>query len=287
MARKKGKSEYQENIGATIHPCAFDILLSKSVPHIFETIFFSLDYGSYKKCCWVNSSWKKLIASKPFQKRAKSIFHQGMLRDEKKLLRYSVDGKAEEVDILLSIGINPNTQIGDRFECLYKNKTLLYLATTRGHKDVAKLLLDAGADPNKATNDPESPLSWATKRGDIDIMKLLLAAGADPNTPGLFRKTPLYWAANGHIDVVKLLLNNGANPNIAADYSGQTPLINAVQFGLPEEHVKILLDAGADPNKAKGNGETPLYWATRKGNTNVVKLLLDAGGDPNKAKSYE
>ena len=35
--------------------CAFDTLFAINIPHIFEKIFFSLDYKSYKKCFEVSN----------------------------------------------------------------------------------------------------------------------------------------------------------------------------------------------------------------------------------------
>ena len=48
--------------------------------------------------------------------------------------------------------------------------------------------------------------------------------------------------------------------------------------------IKILLDAGADPNLSFGNHKSPLYcavWNANPANANIVKMLLDAGADPN------
>ena len=52
----------------------FDILLTKSVPHILETIFLSLDYKSFKTCMEVTKAWNELLKSKSFQRKAKSVF---------------------------------------------------------------------------------------------------------------------------------------------------------------------------------------------------------------------
>ena len=47
---------------------AFGVLFAKSVPHILEKIFFSLDYRSFQTCFKVNSVWNQLLSSQPYQK---------------------------------------------------------------------------------------------------------------------------------------------------------------------------------------------------------------------------
>ena len=47
--------------------------------------------------------------------------------------------------------------------------------------NVAKLLLDAGADPNALDCDRWTPLHWATYMGRLPVVKVLLAHGADYN----------------------------------------------------------------------------------------------------------
>lgn len=53
----------------------------------------------------------------------------------------------------------------------------------------------------------------------------------------------------------------------------------------PEEHeasVRILLEAGFDPNVKDAHGFTPLMWAAKLDprETNILRLLLEAGADP-------
>ena len=43
--------------------------------------------------------------------------------------------------------------------------------------------------------------------------------------------------------------------------------------------VAALISHGADVNARKGDGETPLMWASRWGHAKVVEALLDAGAD--------
>ena len=105
---------------------------------------------------------------------------------------------------------------------------------------------------------------------------------------------------------VRNLLAKGVDPNCAVtsrrSLLGRTPLINAVLSGnvtlfypfyklfytlfynINEDMIKILLDAGADPNLSFGNHKSPLYcavWNANPANANIVKMLLDAGADPN------
>ena len=46
--------------------CEFDRLFTKSVLHIHEKIFFSVDYKSFKKCLEVSKSWNDLLTSESF-----------------------------------------------------------------------------------------------------------------------------------------------------------------------------------------------------------------------------
>ena len=68
-------------------PSHFDILLSRNVPHILESIFFSLDYESFKECFAVSKTWHTLFKSEMYQKKAKSLFHDEILWDEQRRQR--------------------------------------------------------------------------------------------------------------------------------------------------------------------------------------------------------
>lgn len=57
------------------------------------------------------------------------------------------------------------------------------------------------------------------------------------------------------------------------------PLTNAVQRG-DEQAVSAILANGADVNETTGGGQTALILAVIFGHTNLVKLLMNAGADP-------
>ena len=150
-----------------------DSLFTKARPHIFEKICLSLDYDSFKNCLEVNKAWKTILTSKTFQKKAKAVFQEEILEDEKKLLRVSKEGMTEEVRKLLS-----NCMVN--VDCLDENGfTPLHYVACNGDKDVIQLLLDAGANPNTANKYGDTPLYLAAKWGHKDVLQLLLKTWAD------------------------------------------------------------------------------------------------------------
>jgi len=86
----------------------------------------------------------------------------------------------------------------------------LNLACIRGHYDIAKLLLDKGADVDGGWASSSSPLSHAAYEGNRKLVDLLLARGADVIGDG-GSKCPLNAAAEGgHFEIARLLISKGA-----------------------------------------------------------------------------
>jgi ankyrin repeat protein len=101
-----------------------------------------------------------------------------------------------------------------------RGHTPLSLAACRGYEAVVKLLLENGADVNRAEANAvnvfgRTPLHWASENGHVEVVKLLLENGADVNRAevnavNVFGRTPLHWASDhGHVEVVKLLSGSG------------------------------------------------------------------------------
>jgi len=107
------------------------------------------------------------------------------------------------------------------------NATPLIKASGEGYAEIVKLLLEAKADVNAATNaDASTPLYIASGNGHTEVVKLLLEAKANINAVTTNGLTPLYIASfQGHTEVVKLLIEAKANVNAARwKLYGLTPL---------------------------------------------------------------
>jgi uncharacterized protein len=125
-----------------------------------------------------------------------------------------------------------------------------------------KMLLAAGADPNKGTQ-ATTPLITAARRQSNELFELLLRHGANPNQiahEGVALTVTLERISLGKVgwDRAELLLKHGADVNIDFD-QGTTPIIDAtVQHWYPG--VLWLLEHGANYEARDNTGETMLCW---------------------------
>jgi ankyrin repeat protein len=161
--------------------------------------------------------------------------------------------------------------------------TALHWAVQHGARDVAEMLIGAGASVGAATRYGITPLSLACTNASAEMVGLLLKSGADPNAALPGGETPLMTAARtGSVAVVKALLSAGAAVEAKDERRGQT----ALMWASAEGHgpvVQALLAAGADLRARVPSGLTPLLFAVREGRLGVVRVLLEAGADPNES----
>jgi hypothetical protein len=151
--------------------------------------------------------------------------------------------------------------------------TPLHAASSEGHLDAVRVLLEHGADMNTTDKRKRTPLCSAHNGGHLEVMRLLLEHGADidipPNSPGFLLHVA---SSSGQAEVVGLLLQHNADGN-ARDISKWTPLHWASINGHPKV-VQLLLEYGADANAQTPTSTTSLHLASGKGHLEVVRLLL-------------
>jgi hypothetical protein len=121
-------------------------------------------------------------------------------------------------------------------------------------------------------------LHSAVVAGQEDQVEKLLKQDIDVNKQAEAGWTPLLFAtAQGYPRIMRLLLDAGANPDIG-NLLGITPLIYGARYGNLEA-CSILLEHGANTDIQDVYGQTALMVATQIGQVNVVKMLLKAGAN--------
>lgn len=172
-------------------------------------------------------------------------------------------GDAETVRSLL--GEDTGTEMRDP-----DGRTPLLLATRRDEVEVARLLIEAGADVNAKDTIRDTPFLYAGAEGRDAILRLILATGrADLRDTNRYGGVALIPAAHhGHPSTVRILLETDIDVDHINDL-GWTALIEAVILGdggpVHQEIVGLLVDAGADPKIADRDGVTPLEHARKRG----------------------
>ncbi len=177
---------------------------------------------------------------------------------------------------------------------------------------LAKLLLWAGADPERASADGQTPvgaalaagrtdltrwLSWnsgfrhpgrplraldlpmAAQQGDLAAVQRLIELGLPIDARDAQSCTALLRACGGgHLQLVEWLIDRGADTSVVAQ-TGATCLSAAVT-ARRDAVVNLLLARGVAIDQRLPGGSTPLMVAAALGSTTIVRTLLDRQADP-------
>ena len=132
----------------------------------------------------------------------------------------------------------------------------------------------------------QHPVDQPMHKSD-DIILAALASGADPNAHTEGRNTILH--RTGNITIVKLLLDAGADPN-ATNVCGRTPIHTNV-YRQRFDIITLLRAAGADVTRKDCEQNSALHLCPYISRTDVhitleiMLMLLAAGVDPTAANS--
>lgn len=195
------------------------------------------------------------------------------------------EGNAPRVSALINNNLELVRVTGDH------DKTGLHIAAELGHIEIARMLVDAGADITAKTSWGASSLEWAAWMGSKRVAEFLLSRGAGP-------LTFIGAAALGNLEEVKAIVESGVDlnsqrgtdapptpddhwPPDSAHILGDT-LSEALFAAARNGHgpvVEYLLTRGANVDAKGVFGGTGLHWAAINGHADAVELLISRGAD--------
>ena len=159
------------------------------------------------------------------------------------------------------------------------------LATRGHHTDALRALLGAGADVDAQDGTLDNPLLYAGREGFLDVVRVANEAEADPTITNRYGGVAHIPASErGHVEVVRYLLNETDIDVDHVNKLGWTALLEAILLSdggrRHQQIVELLLEAGADPDLADGDGVRPLTHARHRGQTEIVRQLEGADARP-------
>ena len=158
-----------------------------------------------------------------------------------------------DVQRLLARGFDPNSPSEKGVPAL------VYALQSEAPQSALILANHPATQVNTANSAGETPLMLAAINNYMDVAKALIERGADVNREGW---TPLHYAATrGHREMMRLLLENEAYIDAEAP-NGNTPLMMATRYAQPLA-VKLLLEEGADPVAVNQKNESALDMAVQ------------------------
>lgn len=146
----------------------------------------------------------------------------------------------------------------------------LIFAIDREQYDIAKKLIDSGANPNaKSIDGTQTPLSKAIEKGNAELVQKLIDKGADVNL-----------IVGGVFDKCMPQIKSSEFPDRVCGPDEYSPLMLAIQYHQPEI-VGILLENKADSNYRSYLKYQPVHLAVRHNQPKILTLLVNKGVDVN------
>ncbi|MEM9915627.1 MAG: ankyrin repeat domain-containing protein [Planctomycetota bacterium] len=183
-------------------------------------------------------------------------------------------GHLAGVETLLERGVHPDCRT--RFATpMHARQTPLHLVAVRGHVDVAKRLIEAGAEVEVRDAQQRSPLWFAARHGHAELVTLFARRGAALEARDTQQRTPL------HAALLPPKLRTSAPIGSAAERLG---LSAAEGSDFDPAAALVLLEADADVNATcpkEPEGFTPLHRCVTLGEAAlpVARALVERDAD--------
>lgn len=184
-------------------------------------------------------------------------------RDNQSPLHHATTPEIAQLLIRFGAGVNTRGWMGS---------TPLHEMAKKNCYEAARVLIAKGANVNTLRDADISPLNWAKS---IQMARLLLENGANVSHQDRYGQSPFFNAViSGDLDFVNLFIEHGVETNVV-DYHAKTALHIATNAAV----LKRLLELGLPVNSVSRTGDTPLHNAVFRDNIKIVELLLDYGAD--------
>ena len=158
--------------------------------------------------------------------------------------------------------------------------TPLLQASDQGFVDMATLLLEHRAVPDKSSVDGMTPLLFAAQKGFVEVAKVLLEHRADPDKSRDDGVTPLLRAAlKGFVDVAKLLLEHRGRPEQAQCRRHDSLALHAAHERLRRRGHSSCWSTGPTSTGRTPRSKHPSTWHPMKGHVSTVRLFLLQNAD--------
>lgn len=156
-------------------------------------------------------------------------------------------------------------------------RTPLMVAVQKNNLQIAKLLLDRGANPNVRDNTMLSPWLCAGANGFHKMLQTILGYNPEISSTNRFGGTVLLPSSEkGYLKTVEVALEAGVPVNHVNDL-GWSALQEAVILGnggfLYSDIIRKLMLHGANPDLKDNEGKTAKDWAVSRGEHHVVDIL--------------
>ncbi|MDH5604671.1 MAG: ankyrin repeat domain-containing protein, partial [Cyclobacteriaceae bacterium] len=135
------------------------------------------------------------------------MVHMTIIASAEPIVEAAKNGDLQTVKMILA---KDPTKLNSTDKSKY---TALHWACIRAHWDVAKFLIEKGADLNVVGGDGGTQINWAVHHDNVEIIKLMIEKGAKLNIRNQWGMTELHTAIwRGCIHVVEYLLDHGSDP---------------------------------------------------------------------------
>ena len=242
------------------------LLRAGADPNITDQEGFSCLHAAIDGCCSKDSLQALIDHGVPIDAKRKDGTNA--------FLRACRTGQSESVMLLLEAATDVNAVKPD-------GNTSLHEAVC-GHYSIETLkkIIQRGVNINHVNSKSETALLLACYTAQSDSVKFLLENGADPNICDAKGYTSLHAAVHGCCTYVTLreIITHHVHLD-AHNIEGETALWLACLYR-QQDSIKVLLEAGSNPNFASHKGNKSLHAAVSGGcNKKIIQTIIKHGAD--------